>query len=82
MELFSAKASLVASNLRGPSTPLFAGVPISQLLFWVPQAAPSAPVSACSPTGEVQFGVIADRQLIPDPGELVSLIETEFERLV
>ena len=39
MQLFSAKASLVASNLRGPQQPLsLGGVPISQLLFWVPQA--------------------------------------------
>ena len=35
---FSAKASLVASNLRGPDEALhLAGAPISQLLFLVPQ---------------------------------------------
>ena len=32
--------------------------------------------------GQVQFGVIADRQLVPKPAELVELIVTEFERLV
>ena len=32
--------------------------------------------------GQVQFGVMSDRQLIPDPRKLVELIETEFERLV
>jgi diacylglycerol O-acyltransferase len=84
MELFSAKASLVASNLRGPQQPLrLAGVPVSQLLFWVPQAGGiGTGVSMLTYAGEVQFGVIADRHLIPDPGELVELMETEFDRLV
>ena len=30
----------------------------------------------------MQIGVIADRQLIPEPGELVSIIQKEFDRLV
>lgn len=83
-ELFSAKASLVASNLRGPQQPLLlAGVPVSQLLFWVPQAgAIGTGVSMLTYAGEVQFGLIADRHLIAHPRELVELIETEFERLV
>ncbi|HUI58730.1 MAG TPA: wax ester/triacylglycerol synthase family O-acyltransferase [Steroidobacteraceae bacterium] len=84
IELFSAKASLVASNLRGPQQPLrLGGVQISQLLFWVPQAGSvGTGVSMLTYNGEVQFGVLADRQLIPDPDELVVLIQSEFERLV
>ena len=31
---------------------------------------------------EVQVGVIADRQLMPEPAELVSMIQSEFDRLV
>jgi len=81
---FSAKASLVASNLRGPGRPMhLGGAPISQLLFWVPQAGSiGAGVSMFTYNGEVQFGVIADRRLIPEPSELVSIIQTEFDRLV
>jgi diacylglycerol O-acyltransferase / wax synthase len=82
--LFSAKASLVASNLRGPAQLLkMAGQSVSQVLFWVPQTgAVGTGVSMFSYGNEVQFGVIADRGLIRDPGELVGLIQTEFERLV
>ena len=81
---FSAKASLVASNVRGPDRPMhLGGAPISQLLFWVPQTGSiGAGVSMFSYDEEVQYGVIADRRLIPDPGELVSIIQTEFDRLV
>lgn len=81
---FSAKASLVASNVRGPGRPMhLGGAPISQLLFWVPQTGSiGAGVSMFSYNEEVQYGVIADRRLIPEPAELVSIIQTEFDRLV
>jgi len=81
---FSAKASLVASNLRGPDSPLhLAGVPISQLMFWVPQTGSiGVGVSMFTYQDEVQVGVIADRQLMPEPAELVSMIQSEFDRLV
>lgn len=82
--LFSAKASLVASNLRGPAEPLYlGGVPVTELLFWVPQTGSiGTGVSIFSYAGGVQFGVIADRQLIADPDTLVQLVHSEFDRLV
>jgi len=81
--LFSAKASVVASNLPGPSSPLYlAGAPVSQLLFWVPQAGDiGTGVSMLSYRGGMQFGVMADRELVPDPAALVAEICREFERL-
>jgi diacylglycerol O-acyltransferase len=84
VELFSSKASLVASNLAGPREPLsLCGVSISRLLFWVPQSGSvGTGVSMLTYNGQVQFGVIADRNLVPHPAELVDLIVTEFERLV
>ena len=82
--LFSAKASLVASNLRGPTTPLrIAGARVSQVLFWVPQAGDiGIGVSMLSYDGQVQFGIMADRHLIPKPAEMIREIAIEFERLV
>jgi hypothetical protein len=82
--LFTAKASLVASNLPGPRDPLrLCGAPISEMLFWVPQAGSiGTGVSMLTYNGRVQFGVMSDRQLIPEPRKLVELIGDEFERLV
>src|SRR5690606_22381555 len=38
LELFSRKASAVATNVPGPQVPLYlAGAPIRELMFWVPQ---------------------------------------------
>jgi len=81
---FGAKASLVASNLRGPDRPLhLGGVPITQLLFWVPQTGDiGLGVSMFTYQNSVQFGVIADRSVVPDPDELVSITRKEFDRLV
>jgi diacylglycerol O-acyltransferase / wax synthase len=82
--LFSAKASLVVSNLPGPREPLhLAGAEITQVLFWVPEAGSiGTGASILSYRGNVQFGVISDREMIPRPDELVGLIAPEFERLV
>jgi hypothetical protein len=84
LALLGAKASLVASNLPGPSQPLrLAGIEVSQLLFWVPQAGGiGTGVSMLSYRGRVQLGVIADRELIARPRELVNAMASEFERLV
>ncbi|HUN76427.1 MAG TPA: wax ester/triacylglycerol synthase family O-acyltransferase [Steroidobacteraceae bacterium] len=84
VELFTSKASLVASNLPGPAEPLhLAGARISEILFWVPQAGSiGLGVSMFSYTGCIQYGVIADRQLVPEPADLVERVAIEFERLV
>lgn len=84
LTLLSAKASLVASNLRGPAKPLsLAGRPVTEVLFWVPQSGSiGAGVSMLSYCGRVQFGVTCDRALIPEPVRLVEELVAEFERLV
>ncbi len=83
LALLSAKVSLVASNLPGPSEALaLAGRRISEVLFWVPQSGSvGAGVSMLTYCGRVQYGVMADRELIPDPVRLVELLAEEFERL-
>jgi diacylglycerol O-acyltransferase / wax synthase len=84
LTLLSAKASLVASNLRGPAKPLsLAGSPVTELLFWVPQSGTiGTGVSMLSYCGRVQFGVTCDRALIPEPVRLIEQLVAEFERLV
>jgi diacylglycerol O-acyltransferase len=84
IDIFTAKASLVASNLPGPRELLrIAGAPVSQMLFWVPQAGSiGTGVSMLTYNDQVQFGVIADRELIADPRTLVKLIGVEFTRLL
>jgi diacylglycerol O-acyltransferase len=84
LTVFSAKASLVASNLRGPDEELsLAGRPVTEVLFWVPQSGSiGTGVSMLTYRGRVQFGVSSDRALIPEPERLVEQLAIEFERLV
>lgn len=84
IEIFTAKASLVASNVPGPRDAIhIGGVAVRQLLFWVPQAGSiGTGVSLLSYRDQVQFGVMADRQLIAEPASLVAAFTREFERLV
>ncbi len=84
VEVLSAKASAVVSNVPGPREVLsMAGAPISQLLFWVPQSGSiGVGVSILSYADKLQFGVIADRNLIARPADLTERFATEFEQLM
>ena len=84
MTLFSAKASLVVSNVPGPREALyFARVPAAQAMFWVPQAGSiGVGVSMLTYNGQVQFGVMSDRALIAHPRSVVDAMRDELEKLV
>ncbi len=83
IELFSRKATLVASNVPGPQAPLrLCGQRISEMYFWVPQSGSiGVGVSIFSYAGQVFLGLIADRNLVPDPRPLADGFVAEFERL-
>jgi hypothetical protein len=72
------------TNVPGPQQPLFlAGAGISSMMFWVPQSGDiGIGVSILSYDGAVQFGVIGDQNLCPDPGLLIELFAPELEQLV
>lgn len=84
LELFSRKASAVATNVPGPQVPLFmAGAPIRELMFWVPQTGSvGVGVSILSYDGRVHFGLIADARRIPDPEAVIRRFRGEFEKLL
>ncbi len=84
IDIFTRKASLVISNVPGPQHPMhFAGARIAQQLFWVPQAGRlGLGVSLLSYDNRVNFGVIADRNVLADPASLVQKFGEEFERLL
>ncbi len=51
-------------------------------MFWVPQRANiGVGISILSYAGKVQVGIIADSELVPDAGDLVTAFEKEFEAL-
>lgn len=84
LELFSRKASAVATNVPGPQCPLYlAGCRIRDMMFWVPQTGGiGLGVSILSYDGRVHFGLIADARLMPDPDSVIRRFEPEFEKLL
>ena len=84
LELFSRKASAVATNVPGPQQPLFmAGVEVRELMFWVPQTGSiGLGLSILSYNGKVYFGVIGDGKRVRDPDAIVRRFGEEFEKLM
>src|SRR3546814_1012983 len=84
LELFSRKASAVATNVPGPQQPLYmAGCELREMMFWVPQTGSvGVGVSIMSYNGRVHFGLIADARLIPDPDSVIRRFGGEFETLL
>ena len=82
--LLSSSASAVMTNVPGPQKPLyFAGKRIRELDFWVPQSGGIAMgVSILSYDGRIQFGVITDAGLVPDPQRIVDRFGDEFDKLM
>ena len=84
LELFSRKASAVATNVPGPQQPLYlAGVEVRELMFWVPQTGSiGVGVSILSYNGRVHFGIIGDAKRVRDPDAVAVRFGEEFEKLV
>ena len=84
LALFSRKTTAVMTNVIGPKERmLFLGATVEQSLFWVPQSGSvGLGVSILSYGGAVQFGVITDAALCPDPQSIIDQFEPEFNRLV
>ncbi|MEO7007572.1 MAG: wax ester/triacylglycerol synthase family O-acyltransferase [Caldimonas sp.] len=82
--LFAKKATAVMTNVPGPAAPLtFCGSTLRQTMFWVPASGDiGIGVSILSYGGGVQFGLIADQALCPDPQAVVDRFEPEFEQLL
>jgi diacylglycerol O-acyltransferase / wax synthase len=74
----------VMTNVPGPQQQLyFAGAKIERFLFWVPQSGDiGMGVSILSYAGNVQFGLITDALLCPDPEHIIERFGPEFEKLV
>ncbi|MFI5011563.1 MAG: wax ester/triacylglycerol synthase family O-acyltransferase [Hyphomicrobiales bacterium] len=82
--LLLSRATAVMTNVPGPQQPLYlAGSEIKQVMVWVPQAGDiGMGVSILSFNGKVQFGLLADAALVPDPHGIVARFKPEFEQLL
>ena len=84
LTILARNATAVMTNVPGPQQSLYlAGARIDSLMFWVPQSGDiGMGVSIISYDDRVQFGVVTDRGLCPDPERLIERFPAQFEQLV
>ena len=82
-KLFSKKTTAVMTNVPGPRKKLKScDAGLEQCMFWVPQSGDvGLGVSILSYGGGVQFGVITDSALCPEPQRIIDEFEPEFAKL-
>jgi WS/DGAT/MGAT family acyltransferase len=82
--MFAKKATAVMTNVPGPARHLkFCGATLRQTMFWVPASGDiGVGVSILSYGGGVQFGLITDVALCPDPQAVIDRFEPEFDKLL
>ena len=81
--LFSRKTTAVMTHVPGPREKLkFLGATLEQDLVWVPQSGTvGLGVWILSYGGGVQFGVISDATLCPEPQKIIDQFEPEYAKL-
>ncbi|HMO48896.1 MAG TPA: wax ester/triacylglycerol synthase family O-acyltransferase [Rubrivivax sp.] len=84
LNLFAKKATAVMTNVPGPSELLqLCGSTLRQSIFWVPQSGDVAVgVSIYSYGGGVQFALITDVALCPEPQRIIDRFAPELDKLV
>jgi len=83
LQTLGAHATAVMTNVPGPQRRLrFAGAEIDEQIFWVPQSGHiGMGASLLSYAGHVQFGLITDAGMVPDPERIVERFAVEFSKL-
>ena len=84
LALFHRKTTAVMTNVPGPTQKLqLCGATLEQNMFWVPASGDiGVGVSILSYGGGVQFGLITDAGLCPEPQQIIDRFEPEFQKLL
>lgn len=83
-DLLLGRATAIMTNVPGPRHPLYiAGASVKQMMFWVPQSGDiGMGVSILSFDGHVQFELMTDAALVPDPEAVIAHFRPEFDKLL
>lgn len=82
LESFGNKTSAVLSNVPGPRESRYmAGARIKEQMFWVPQTGDlGLGLSIISYAGQIQFGLVGDAKLFPNPERIVNRFVAQIEQ--
>jgi len=84
IKIYSTRATVVITNVRGPQQPLsLVGSPIKSIYSWVPTTGRlGIGVSILSYANEVRLGVISDKGLVPEPQAIIENFYEQFNQLI
>jgi diacylglycerol O-acyltransferase / wax synthase len=84
LRYLTSKATLLVTNVKGPQERLYlAGAPIEEIMFWIPRyGGVGVGISILSYAGQVRMGVLSDRDIVPDPENLIAGFHDEFDLLL
>jgi diacylglycerol O-acyltransferase len=77
-------ATALVTNVKGPQERLYlAGAPVDEMMFWIPRyGGIGVGISILSYAGQVRLGVLSDRDLVPEPEDIIAAFQDEFEALL
>ena len=80
----TSKATVLVTNVKGPQQRLYlAGAPLEEIMFWIPRyGGIGVGISIVSYAGQVRLGVLSDRDIVPDPENLIAGFHDEFDLLL
>jgi len=83
LNMFSRKTTGIMTNVPGPRDKFsLLDATVDQCMFWVPQSGDvGLGISVLSYGGGVQFGVISDAVMCPEPQKIIDGFEPEFAKL-
>jgi diacylglycerol O-acyltransferase len=84
LSYLTSKATVLVTNVKGPQQRLYlAGAPLEEIMFWIPRyGGIGVGISILSYAGQVRLGVLSDKDIVPDPENLIAGFHDEFDLLL
>ena len=84
LSYLTSKATVLVTNVKGPQERFsLAGVPVEDVMFWIPRyGGIGLGISILSYAGQVRMGVISDKDLVPDPENIIAGFRDELDDLL
>lgn len=84
LSYLTSKATVLVTNVKGPQERFYlAGVPVKEVMFWIPRyGGIGLGISIVSYAGQVRMGVISDKDLVPDPENIIAGFRDELNDLL
>jgi WS/DGAT/MGAT family acyltransferase len=80
----STKATAIVTNVKGPQERLYlSGAPVEEMMAWIPRyGGIGVGISILSYADQVRLGVISDKDIMPDPENLIAGFHDEVAALL